>query len=91
MRYIEQNPVRAAMVRDPASYRWTSYGANGLGQPDALLTRHPLYLQLDATDTGRQLAYRRLFRTELDGGVIDDVRLASTGSATGQSPISRCG
>jgi len=31
-RYIELNPVRAAMVDDPAHYRWSSYRANGLGQ-----------------------------------------------------------
>src|SRR3990172_108788 len=46
MRYIELNPVRAAMVDDPAHYRWTSYQANGLGQPDARLTPHPLYRAL---------------------------------------------
>jgi len=39
-RYIELNPVRAAMVNDPAYYRWSSYRANGLGQPDVLLTPH---------------------------------------------------
>ncbi len=27
-RYIELNPVRAAMVYDPADYRWSSYRAN---------------------------------------------------------------
>ncbi len=32
MRYIELNPVRAAMVDDPAHSRWTSYRANALGQ-----------------------------------------------------------
>jgi hypothetical protein len=47
MRYIELNPVRAAMVVDPGGYRWSSYRANGLGQPDARLTPHPLYLGLD--------------------------------------------
>ena len=30
-RYIELNPVRAAMVDDPAHYRWTSYRHNALG------------------------------------------------------------
>ena len=28
MRYIERNPVRAAMVDDPAHYRRSSYRAN---------------------------------------------------------------
>ena len=47
MRYIELNPVRAAMVIDPGDYRWSSYRANGLGQPDARVTPHALYLGLD--------------------------------------------
>jgi hypothetical protein len=40
MRYIELNPVRATMVEDPAHYRWTSYGANDLGQTSPLLVPH---------------------------------------------------
>lgn len=36
MRYIELNPVRTAMVDDPAHYRWTSYRANGLGKAKRL-------------------------------------------------------
>jgi hypothetical protein len=30
-RYIELNPVRAEMVKDPADYSWSSYQCNGLG------------------------------------------------------------
>ncbi len=76
MRYIELNPVRAAMVEDPAHYRWTSYRANGLGQPDARLKPYPMYLALGRTDTGRQAAYRARFRAQLDRAAIDDIRLA---------------
>lgn len=76
MRYIELNPVRAAMVDDPAHYRWTSYRANALGQADTLLTPHPLYLGLGATDTARQAAYRSLFRHQLDAEAIGDIRMA---------------
>ncbi len=61
-RYIELNPVRAAMVQDPAHYRWTSYRANGLGQPDSLLSPHPLYLALGRNGTDRQGAYRGRIR-----------------------------
>ena len=75
-RYIELNPVRAAMVEDPAHYRWTSYRANGLGQPDARLTPHPLYRALGREDKDRQAAYRALFRAQLDRAAIDDIRLA---------------
>ena len=75
-RYIELNPVRAAMVEDPAHYRWTSYRAHALGQADALLTPHPLYQALGRNDAARQLAYRALFRPALDRAAVDDIRLA---------------
>ncbi len=75
-RYIELNPVRAAMVDDPAHYRWSSYRANGLGQADTRLTPHPLYLAIGAGGAARQAAYRRLFRAALDSEAIDDIRLA---------------
>jgi putative transposase len=76
MRYIELNPVRAAMVDDPAHYRWSSYRANALGQTDSRLTPHPLYLGLGAGEKSRQSAYRALFRSELDTPALDDIRLA---------------
>ena len=75
-RYIELNPVRAAMVEDPAHYRWTSYRANALGQTDARLTPHALYLELGRNDRERQRNYRALFLTQLDRTAVDDIRLA---------------
>ena len=75
-RYIELNPVRAAMVDDPAHYRWTSYRANGLGMADSRITPHPLYQALGRSDKERQAAYRALCRAQLDQTAIDDIRLA---------------
>jgi putative transposase len=75
-RYIELNPVRAAMVEDPAHYRWTSYRANGLGIADNRITPHALYQSLGRSDKDRQAAYRALFRAQLDQPAIDDIRLA---------------
>jgi putative transposase len=64
------------MVEDPPHYRGTSYRANALGQPDARLSPHALYLALGRDDTSRRAAYRALFRTQLDHAAIDDIRLA---------------
>ncbi|MGE0560046.1 MAG: transposase [Burkholderiales bacterium] len=61
-RYIELNPVRADMVRDPGEYAWSSYRHNGLGRTDVLITEHPLYQQIAATAAERQAGYRALFR-----------------------------
>jgi putative transposase len=75
-RYIEQNPVRAGMVADPADYRWSSYRANALGASDTLLSPHSLYLALGADGNARRATYRELFRGALDEKPLSDLRLA---------------
>ncbi len=77
-RYIELNPVRAAMVNDPALYRWSSYHANALGKQDALLTPHALYTSIASTAEERQQSYRALFCNALEGEIMTDIRLASS-------------
>jgi putative transposase len=85
-RYIELNPLRAAMVDDPSHYRWSSYRANGLGQADALLTPHKVYLGLGRNKADRLSTYRDLFRPELGAAAIGDIRLAiSQGKPLGNS------
>ena len=73
---IKLDPVRAAMVDEPAHCRWTSYRHNALGASDSHITPHVLYQALGQTDKARQTAYRALFRAPLDGTAIDDIRLA---------------
>jgi putative transposase len=63
------------MVEDTAHYRWTSYRANALGQPDSRITPHDLYRSLGQGDAAQQHAYRALFRSALDADEIDDIRL----------------
>jgi REP-associated tyrosine transposase len=60
LRYVEQNPVRARMVRSPATYRWSSYGVHALGHAIEWLVLHSLYLSLGATADERQAAYRAI-------------------------------
>ena len=74
--HIELNPVRAAMVGDPAHYRWTSYLHNGLGQADSRITAHPIYDALGPGEKSRQSAYRALFSVALESDAIDNIRLA---------------
>lgn len=58
IRYIELNPVRAAMVDVPEAHRWSSVHVHlGLRQ-DTLMTPHPLYLSLGHTPAARAHAYR---------------------------------
>ncbi|MEI7432114.1 MAG: transposase [Betaproteobacteria bacterium] len=79
-RYIELNPVRAAMVEHPAMYRWSSYRANAQGEASLLLRPHSLYTLLGKTPEERQAAYRELFRYQLDPGLVDQLRSATNGN-----------
>ena len=79
-RYIELNPIRAAMVAHPAEYRWSSYRVNAQGEPGELVTPHALYMELGADEPARQCAYRELFRYELDPGLVDEIRKATNGN-----------
>jgi putative transposase len=77
-RYIELNPVRAAIVGDPAQYRWSSYRHNALGEADPLLSPRPEYLALALSPRARQDAYRTLVDEVLDQAAIAKIRAAAS-------------
>jgi REP-associated tyrosine transposase len=79
-RYIEMNPVRTEIIKHPEEYRWSSYRINGQGEKSDLITPHVLYQGLGKTDEKRQIAYRELFRHELEPGKIDKIRKATNGN-----------
>jgi putative transposase len=76
-RYIELNPVRAGIVADPGAYRWSSHRHNAHGEPDSLVTPHPLYQALDRSPINRRQAYRALFDEALRDELIQDIRTAT--------------
>lgn len=76
-RYIELNPVRASIVRDPGEYRWSSYAHHVGDRVDPLLTNHPRYLALGRSAAQRCAAYRDLFRAQLDPSAISTIREAA--------------
>jgi len=78
-RYIELNPVRAGMVRHPKDYRWSSYRANGAGEPSRLLKPHEVCLALGGQGDKPQAAYRALFGTELELKNVNEIRRAVNG------------
>jgi len=79
-RYIELNPVRAGMVKDPSEYPWSSYRANALGEANEVITPHRLYIGLDREAEKRQQAYRALFKGRLDNRTVDTIREATNGN-----------
>lgn len=74
IRYIELNPVRAAMVERAEDYRWSSVHTHlGMAQ-DALVTPHPVYLALAADRAGRASAYRAWLRAPLHTEELAHIR-----------------
>ena len=74
LRYIELNPVRAAMVQAPWDYRWSSvHGHLGLRQ-DARLTPHPGFMGLAQDPRARARAYRDMLTCGLDEATVADIR-----------------
>ncbi len=73
-RYIELNPVRAKMVKRPEEYPWSSFRSNALGDIDALLSPHSVWLALDCDDQSRRKRYIGLFNTTLEEADVHAIR-----------------
>lgn len=76
-RYIELNPVRAGLAREPRDYPWSSYRANALGKADSLLRPHATYRALALGDPAT--AYRALFDAPLPHTQLEEIRKATRG------------
>lgn len=73
-RYIELNPVRAALVGDPGEYAWSSYRAHALGTPDPLLCSHAAYDALASDPSARLDAWRRWVAADVVPGELEAIR-----------------
>lgn len=73
-RYIELNPVRACMVKDPSEYHWSSFRTNALGESDELVVPHYLWRALGKDQNERLDAYRSLFGTTINSEEIQAIR-----------------
>jgi putative transposase len=62
--YVELNPVRAGMVKEPKAYLWSSYRANAYGNKDYLVDEHIIYENLSSDETVRK-EYRKFVQQML--------------------------
>lgn len=69
LRYIEQNPARAGLTSDLATYEWCSYRFHAEPQVDSdWLTPHDIFLSLGRSELERRTAYRAMAATSLTRG-----------------------
>ena len=57
-RYIERNPIRANIVKEPSQYHWSSYRFYIRDIQDDILTENLLYSSLGLTGEERRKAYQ---------------------------------
>lgn len=74
VRYIELDPVRAAMVARPEDYRWSSVHTHPGRVCDPLLTPHPLYLALGHDPLQRAEAYGTWLRSGIGEDELAEIR-----------------
>lgn len=66
-KYIENNPVRAGIVKKPEDYLYSSAKAHILGKKDPLL-KEPLF------DKSKLNEYREFIRSEQEKNVLEEIR-----------------
>jgi putative transposase len=74
MRYIELNPVRAAMVERPEDFRWSSVHTHLAMAQDPIITPHPVYIALGADRCSRATAYRTWLHAPLEEDELPRIR-----------------
>ena len=73
-RYVEMNPVRAAIVESPGDYVWSSYARNAHDRPDVIVSEHPAFSALGRTRIERCDAYRQLIRESISEDDLQSIR-----------------
>ena len=76
-RYVEQNPVRASLVKSAADYSWSSHRHSAFGLRDALVMPHEVFNALGRDDEERRAAYAALFAEPISPEEIEQIREAT--------------
>lgn len=63
--YIEANPVRAKLTKEPSQYKWNSYNGYICQEKDPIIELDPYYLSLSDKTTERQKIYRKIMQRYL--------------------------
>lgn len=75
-RYIELNPVRAAMVGDPSEYKWSSYVCKIKDKEDKLVNFDSQYMALGDNASERQKTYKKFIEESIPDSELKIIREA---------------
>jgi len=79
MKYIEQNPLRAGMVKNVADYRWSSYLLNVRQKESVLIDREDnlVFQKLGEDDYSRINAYKKLVNVSLKQEDLQEIQVST--------------
>jgi putative transposase len=76
-RYVESNPVRAALVEKAQDFAWSSHRHCAFGVRNPLVTPHEIFQSLGRDDESRRAAYVSLFAEPIPAKEIERIREAT--------------
>jgi len=89
-RYVELNPVRARITRDPGAYTWSSYRRHaGTKNEFPWVDTDPCYLALGSSDRERTLRYMDFVR-EVEAIIGRRIENRKMGTTYNDSHIIKC-
>ena len=77
LRYIEANPLRAAIVERAEDYPWSSYPAHGLGAANELIDRLAPYEELSPYSAVRQRNWAKAVHQPIEEKLLASIRRSS--------------
>lgn len=63
--YVELNPVRAGIVKNPSEYKWSSHNTLAYGKKSSVIDRHPSFKAINKNEDEQQ-QYRKFVKEMLD-------------------------
>jgi putative transposase len=77
LRYLEANPLRAALVNRAELYPWSSYRLHGLGEADELVDPLITYEELSPLAKVRQRKWAEKVHQPMEQAILDAIRRSS--------------
>lgn len=74
IRYIELNPIRAKIIKEPEDYPWSSFRFRAEGKVDSLLNEDSIYIGLGKTPQERQVKYKEWFKRSISDEEVNLIR-----------------